>query len=99
MFCLRFEILCLALLYLRARVRAYNHISDGRMLLLKRDGKGKGSVKVLYEGVDQILMSTQGGATRGGDGVYIYLHLFMNRSRAEQIIKGYQTLSGCQISN
>jgi len=58
-------------------VQAYNHILDGRRLLLKRNAKGKGSVKVLFEGVDhcvQILMSTQGEVTRGW--VYIFSPLY-----------------------
>ncbi len=35
-------------------MQAYNLILDGRMLLLK--SRGKGSVKVLYEGGDQTMI-------------------------------------------
>jgi len=71
-------------------VQAYNHILDGRRLLLKRNTKGKGSVKVLFEGVDhcvQILMSTQGEVTRG-DG-FTFFPLFI----ADFIIKGFRESS------
>lgn len=55
-------------------LQAYNHILDGRMLLLKRDGKG--SVKVLNEGVDQcvqILMLKQQGGGRDFRGGFTFI--------------------------
>lgn len=54
-FCLCFKVV-LSLRQLWMHVQAYNLILDGRMLLLKRNSRGKGSVKVLYEGGDQTMI-------------------------------------------
>lgn len=75
-------------------MQAYNHILDGRRLLFKRNGKG--SVKVLYEGVDhslQILMSTRGEVIEemGLHFAFVFFPLFFI---AELIIKGNKASSG-----
>ncbi len=78
-------------------VQAYNLILDGRMLLLKRNSRGKGSVKVLYEGGDQTMIRSWCRHRVERLEEEMGLHLFQSFLRtvqAEQIIKGYQNSSG-----
>lgn len=95
-FCLCFKVV-LSLRQLWMHVQAYNLILDGRMLLLKRNSRGKGSVKVLYEGGDQTMIRSWCRHRVERLEEEMGLHLFpsfLRTVRAEQIIKGYQTSSG-----